>query len=141
VALRLVGAEPAPLRALASDAVQGLDALRAPLDAAALQRRAQGLDAAGRARLERWGYAHVLEGWRFHMTLSDALADDAARAALLRATGVHFGAALGVPVRVDALAHFVEPGPGAPLQLVRRIGLGQAARSGASIGRSGPRRP
>ena len=68
--------------ALAADAVVGLEPFRAPLDAAGLaRRRPETLDPAARARLERWGYPHVLDGFRFHMTLSSSLPDgDAAGA-------------------------------------------------------------
>ena len=68
----------AAVDALAADAVVGLEAFRAPLDAAALaRRRPETLAPAARARLERWGYPHVLEGFRFHMTLSAALSGSA----------------------------------------------------------------
>lgn len=80
----------APSQALAEVAaacVTGLDAFRAPLDPEELaRRRASGLDAEEEAMLLRWGYPHVLQTFRFHMTLSGPLpeAERAATEAVLR---------------------------------------------------------
>lgn len=59
------------LDALAAQCVTDLDDLRAPLDPADLARRnPDGLDERGRQLLAAWGYPHVLERFRFHMTLT-----------------------------------------------------------------------
>lgn len=61
----------AALDALATQCVTELDDLRAPLGAADLARRnPEGLDERGRQLLAAWGYPHVLERFRFHMTLT-----------------------------------------------------------------------
>lgn len=61
------------LGALAARLVAELDGFRAPLTAADLARRgADRLPPHKRALLERWGYPHVMEEFRFHLTLSGA---------------------------------------------------------------------
>ncbi len=110
---------------LADACVRELDAFRAPPDAAELARRGAGLDAAQSERLQQWGYAHVLDGWRFHLTLSDNLAAPAL-ATLQREARAHFAAALAQPLRCEAISLFVELAPGLPLQLHRRYALSAA---------------
>ena len=111
-----------PLRELADDCVRLFDALRRPPSPAETARRmAGGLDARQRANVERWGYPHVFEHWRFHMTLSDSLRDDGLRAALRTDATRHFAAALAAPLRCDGVALFVEDAPGADLRLLRRF--------------------
>ena len=70
--------DPAPLQALAAACVRDLDAFRAPAGADELARRRQaGLSPRQEAHLTRWGYPHVLEDFRFHMTLTARLPPDA----------------------------------------------------------------
>ena len=121
----------AAVDALAADAVVGLEAFRAPLDAAALaRRRPETLAPAARARLERWGYPHVLEGFRFHMTLSAALpgSSDAGDAAALAdawvaALAARFAEAVpGTPV-LDRFALCRQAAPDAPFVRVAEFPL------------------
>lgn len=113
---------------LADACVQELDAWRAPPDAAEAARRAAlRLDEEQRALLARWGYPHVLERWRFHLTLSD----HAPPPALAEQARAHFAAALAAPLRCEDLCLFVEPAPGAPFVLSRRFRLGGAGRAAA----------
>lgn len=61
----------AALDALAARCVTELDDLRAPLRAPDLARRnPDALDDRGRQLLAAWGYPHVMERFRFHMTLT-----------------------------------------------------------------------
>ena len=111
-----------PLRQLADDCVRLFDEFRrAPSPDELARRLAAGLDAPQRANVDRWGYPHVFEQWRFHMTLSDSLADDAARAALQAEASRRFDDALARPLRCDGVALFVEDAPGADFQLLRRF--------------------
>lgn len=117
------------LRRLADACVRSLDDWRAPMDAETLQRKLQadGLGPAQQQCVRRWGYAHVFEHWRFHMTLTDTLAHDASGEALRRrlideATR-HFAAALAAPLACESLCVFVEPAPGAPFVLAQRVPL------------------
>ncbi|MEM7744946.1 MAG: DUF1045 domain-containing protein [Pseudomonadota bacterium] len=78
-----VGEAPAlaALAALAGDCVQALDRFRAPPTAKELtKRRAGGLSPAQEANLTAWGYPYVLDEFRFHLTLTGALAAEEAEA-------------------------------------------------------------
>jgi Protein of unknown function (DUF1045) len=109
-----------PLRRLADACVMACQALRRPLDAAELERRAQGLDTeADREHLSRWGYPFVFDRWRFHMTLSDkGHGDDAS---LRRRAERHFAQALAEPMQCASVALFTQAAPGAPLRLAERV--------------------
>ncbi|MEM6759468.1 MAG: DUF1045 domain-containing protein [Pseudomonadota bacterium] len=75
----------AALSALAARVVQELDPFRAPLTKDELARRQSGhLSDAQQAMLRRWGYPHVMDQFRFHMTLTGRL-DAAAREAVVEA--------------------------------------------------------
>ncbi|MFM1988686.1 MAG: hypothetical protein RJA99_1643 [Pseudomonadota bacterium] len=131
LALRPV-AEPAaghPLRRLADDCVTRLDVLRAPPDEAERARRlTPGLDARGRANVERWGYPRVFDDWRLHLTLTDGLGelDPAIVERLRHDAEAHFERALAEPLEVEAIAVCVEPAPGLPFVPRARVRLGGA---------------
>jgi len=115
-----------PLRRLADDCVRLFDEFRQPACAQETARRhVAGLDESQRENIARWGYAHVFDHWRFHMTLTDALPRDAhgerLRDELLADARRDFAAALALPLRCDGVALFVEDAPGADLRLVRRF--------------------
>ncbi len=125
----------ARLQALADDALVSLDPLRADPDGVEQARRSADarLDDEQRALLQRWGYPHVLQRWRFHLTLSDGL-EPAERMIRLAKAAAHFGPALAEPAPVRDLCLFVEPAAGAPLQLLERVAL--AGRPTLSTGLS-----
>ncbi|WP_280150309.1 DUF1045 domain-containing protein [Piscinibacter sp. XHJ-5] len=119
-----------PLHRLAQACVRELDAWRAPIDEAQIAKRLAHapLDAEQQALLRRWGYPHVLNRWRFHMTLSNSMPQDAAlRGRWAEAARRHFADALTAPLACDALCVFVEPSPGAVFELVRRVPLAAKA--------------
>jgi len=108
---------------LADACVRHFDDFRAPPDAAELaRRRPEMLDAEARERLLRWGYPHVLEGFEFHVSLTGAITADV-RDILLPWLADYFAPALAEPLAFDALALYVEPGPGAAFRLLRRFPL------------------
>ncbi|WP_341892563.1 DUF1045 domain-containing protein [Variovorax sp. YR752] len=116
-----------PLRRLADDCVLRLDRWRAAPDEAERERQRRSARTARQAgQVERLGYAHVLDDWRFHMTLSDSLAglDETTAGQLHRQAVDHFAEALAEPLQCDALCVFVEPSPGAPFELRHRLALG-----------------
>jgi hypothetical protein len=127
IALRPVEAvAPAhPLRRLADACVTDLDRFRAPMTSADLQRRlAVPLDPVQQAMLFRYGYPHVLDQFRFHMTLSDRLTEQPAVAERLRqAAAAHFADALALPLACDSLSLFIDPEGGQPLRLAERFPL------------------
>jgi hypothetical protein len=116
------------LRRLADDCVVALDPWRAPASASEKLRQTQPhFSARQLQQVDRFGYAHVLDDWRLHLTLSDALPDTAARAALQADATAHFAAALAEPLRCDALCVFTEPAPGEPFVLRCRLPLAETA--------------
>ena len=100
--------DTAPLAALAAEVVKGLDGFRAPLTAEEIaRRRPERLSLRQRELLYQWGYPHVMEEFRFHLTLTDRLAEPLAKqaAAILSA---HFAPVLPQPFGIDSLCLFGE---------------------------------
>jgi putative phosphonate metabolism protein len=130
--LALVPSARAPaLAALAAAAVAAFDEFRAPADAAELARRQEaGLSEAQRRNLARWGYPYVMEEFRFHVTLTGAIATELAeRLAPLLAE--RFAPAMAEPLHVGELSLFAEPAPGAPFRLLRRTRLASPPSGGS----------
>lgn len=112
-------AQPQALMDFAADLVRDLDGFRAPAGAAELaKRRRHGLSPRQEQYLADWGYPHVMEELRFHITLTDALAE-AERAPLRAAAEAHFGPALGGPEVMRDLAVFGEGADGTFHQITR----------------------
>lgn len=108
----IVPSEGSPaLSRLATEVVMGLDGFRAAASEGELaKRRRAGLSDRQEALLAQWGYPHVMEEFRFHLTLTGRLGADAELVAdLLRA---HFGPVLPCPFRVDSLCLVGEDGTG-----------------------------
>jgi len=113
------------LTALADDCVIELDAFRAPPSNAELtRRRANALTERQSLLLERWGYPYVLDEYRFHMTLTDGIAETAERRRAILLLAELFAPACREPLRVDDLCLFVQPDSEAPFTLLERIPLG-----------------
>jgi Protein of unknown function (DUF1045) len=118
-----------PLRRLADACVLELDPWRAALTEAQQKRYLQPhLTLRQQGHVERLGYAHVLEDWRFHMTLSNGLGEPE-RAALMPLAEAHFAAALGEPLWCGELCVFTEVVAEAPFFLTHRFTLGDALSS------------
>lgn len=114
----LVPEGPAPaVDLLAAECTALLDPLRARLtDAERARRRPDRLDPRGRALLARWGYPHVFEAYRFHMTLTDALPEserEGWRARLAQAYGTP------APLAIEAVALLRQEGA-APFRVLAR---------------------
>ncbi len=82
--IALTPAGPCPaLDALAGACVRAFDRLRAPMNERERERRlAAPLTERQKQHLDRWGYPYVFEDFRFHMTLTGPLAEDARTRAL-----------------------------------------------------------
>ena len=104
VALTPLG-DPTAVNALAAAAVTSFEPLRAPLTPGDLaRRRPERMSQRQREYLDRFGYHLVLEEFRFHMTLTNALAPTEAPA-ILDAVAELFAAHVPAgPVTVDRLA-------------------------------------
>ena len=96
------------LHDLADACVRATDAHRLRPDAAELaKRRKGGLSVDQERLLLEWGYPHVMEHWRFHMTLSRRLTEGEV-AVVLPAARRHFAPALSVQRRVCEVAVFTQ---------------------------------
>ncbi len=90
LAFQIEGACP-EMGGLESDCVRAFEPFRAPLTEADLKRRRRApLTPLQDAQLVAWGYPYVFSDFRFHMTLTGAIADEAARARVLAAAADYF---------------------------------------------------
>lgn len=124
------GPNPA-LDMLAADVVTGFERFRAPLTEAEIARRnPDALNPLQLRNLHGWGYPHVFDQFRFHMTLTGRIGDEEAPR-VERAVAQWFGSLIDEPLVVDTLALFVEPEPGAPfiVHTARALGLARQRRS------------
>ncbi len=113
------------LHALADRCVTEFDALRLPAsDEELTRRRSGGLSPRQEALLARWGYPHVLDEWRFHLTLTGRIDDDATSVALAATLRLHFEAFIGRPLPVRDVCVFRESAPGQPFVVLSRFRLG-----------------
>ncbi|MCQ4160239.1 DUF1045 domain-containing protein [Roseomonas sp. GC11] len=122
--LALRESAPCPeLHAFADDCVRGLEPHRAPATEAEIaRRRPERLPERERGYLAAWGYPHVFESWRFHLTLSRRLT--AEEAAIVRPAAEAALAAIAAQPRfVRELCLFTQAGPGAPFLIAERLRL------------------
>ncbi|MGC5777309.1 DUF1045 domain-containing protein [Methylobacterium sp. NFXW15] len=116
-------AAPAALALLAAECVAALDPLRAPLTEAEIaKRKPERLSPRARALLDRWGYPHVFEEFRFHMTLTDALPPEAQADWKARLTEAYLKSGAG-PLTIRSLGILRQDGA-APFRLLARIPFG-----------------
>lgn len=122
--LALVPTTPSlALNGLAEALVTGLDDFRAPLtEAERVRRRADELPPHKRELLERWGYPHVLDEFRFHLTLTGRLEPEET-APVRAAYAAHLAPLLPAALPVSDVCLFGEEAGGG-FRLVTRIPLG-----------------
>jgi hypothetical protein len=109
LALTPTGCEAA-LLALAATVVEATNPLRAPLTKAEIARRCpENLSPRQRELLDLWGYPFVMDEFRFHLTLTDRLADPGPAMAALQA---HFAPVLPRPFVIEDLCLFGEDADG-----------------------------
>jgi putative phosphonate metabolism protein len=119
LAFRLQAGE-AQMQALHAACVRDFEPFRAPLSDDDLARRRRGpLTTRQDERLVEFGYPYLFEDFRFHMTLTGAIADDVIRTRVLAALKVHFAPETG-PHRFDAIAVFRQSDRDAPFDIVER---------------------
>lgn len=130
IAFRLTG-DTAGMDRLHDTCLSAFEPFRAQLSDHDLARRRKAkLTAEQDARLLRWGYPYVLNDFRFHMTLTGSVADDAVRERLLDALQQHFAADVGRHL-FDAICVFRQPDRGQPFVVAERF-VFSAARAFAS---------
>jgi Protein of unknown function (DUF1045) len=128
------GMDAPGLHALADQVVKGFDDFRAPpTDAELARRNHAALTPRQRELLEAWGYPHVLDEFRFHLTLTDRI-PAGRQPEVEHVLSDWFAGSLGAAVPVDVLALFTEAEPGAPFVLhsVHALQPAPSPRSAAS---------
>jgi putative phosphonate metabolism protein len=123
IAFQLGGVCP-EMNTLEADCVRHFDPFRAPLTEHDLARRRRApLTAAQDAQLVEWGYPYVFEDFRFHMTLTGAIADEAARE---RVRGVAEDYFAGVPSdhAFGSISLFRQPDRTSPFVIIGRFAFG-----------------
>lgn len=124
LAFRLTDGE-AQMQDLHAACVRDFEPFRAPLSEADIARRRKArLTGEQDARMLAWGYPYIFDEFRFHMTLTGAIADDALRARVLAALREYFGADAG-PHRFDAVAVFRQPDRQSMFQVMERLPFGR----------------
>lgn len=123
--IALVPAESSTgLQLLAAECVAAFEAFRAPMSPDERAKRlAAPLSARHLALLDRWGYPYVFEAFRFHMTLTGAIPDEAERAAMLAALRQAHAPLADEPVTIDAVSLLRQDAPDARFRLVARVPL------------------
>ena len=117
--------DDASIRQVAAGALHALASLRArPSVEDAERRLASGLSARQQTLLHEWGYPYVLDEFRFHMTLSDALDSASVRAAIVALWQTR-AETLG-PLPFYGAALFVQPRRDAPFTLWQRLPFAHA---------------
>lgn len=119
-----------PLQDFAAAVVEAFEPFRAPLSEADIARRnPERLSERQRKNLVAWGYHHVFEDFRFHMTLTGPVPEERAdvMAKLLERRFASFTAR---PLVIDSLTLFIEPERGAPFLVHSRQPLSPAPTNG-----------
>jgi hypothetical protein len=119
-AFRTIGV-PAAMRALHDACVEAFDPFRAPMSAFDLDRRRKaGLTPDQDRRLVEWGYPYIFEDFRFHMTLTNALREEAVSARIATALAAYFANETG-PHLFDGVAVFKQDHRNAPFRILERF--------------------
>lgn len=99
---------------LADNVVEAFEPFRAPLSPEEFARRnPDSLSQSQLNNLQQWGYPHVFNDFRFHMTLTGPVPEDRA-ATMQRVLERLFAPLLEDPLAIDRLALFIEPERAAP---------------------------
>jgi len=123
LAFRLTADSP-EMAAFHAASLEAFEPFRAPLsDFDLARRRKASLTPVQDARLVRWGYPYVLEDFRFHMTLTGSIADDAVRGRLLEALTDIFAEDIGDHL-FDGVAVFRQSDRSAPFTILERFAFG-----------------
>jgi putative phosphonate metabolism protein len=110
---------------LASACVIELDDLRQPLTPDEIARRQPAtLDARELELLHRYGYPHVLERFRFHLTLTDPVSEAQAAQVTQAVSAQVARLNTQTPLSLDRLCIFEEPAPGQPFRRLHNLVLG-----------------
>jgi putative phosphonate metabolism protein len=109
---------------IAAQCVRHFDRFRAaPLAEETAQRLAAGLTPRQQVLVAEWGYPYVLDEYRFHITLTERIADNALRQKMSDAIAVKFFGVLQEPVRIADLCLFAQTDRREPFRIIDRYPL------------------
>jgi putative phosphonate metabolism protein len=109
---------------LAAQCVRHFDRFRAsPLAEETALRLATSLTPRQQVLVAEWGYPYVLDEFRFHITLTEGIADDALRRNLGDALAELFATVLAGPIRIADLCLFAQTDRSEPFRIVDRYPL------------------
>ncbi|MCZ7484280.1 DUF1045 domain-containing protein [Rhizobium rhizogenes] len=121
-----------PLQDFAAEIVDHFDRFRAPLSETDIaRRRPQMLTESQRQNLSLWGYPHVMDDFRFHMTLTGRI-DEGDQPAMQEVLSARFAEFVDQPLTISGLALFIEETRGAPFTVHRWHPLGQQPKKDAN---------
>lgn len=110
------------LHDLAAACVRHFDAFRAPPSREELaKRRSSQLTATQEKLLDRWGYPYVMEEFRFHLTLTGPMDDEAERNAVFASAELLSRPLRNLPVPISTLCIFRQPDRQSPFRLIHRV--------------------
>jgi putative phosphonate metabolism protein len=109
-----------------------VDRFRAPLSETDIaRRRPQMLTESQRQNLSLWGYPHVMDDFRFHMTLTGRI-DESEQLAMREVLSSRFSEFTDRPLSISSLALFIEETRGAPFTVHSWHPLGQPPKKDAN---------
>ncbi|NTA35692.1 DUF1045 domain-containing protein [Agrobacterium salinitolerans] len=121
-----------PLQDFAAEIVDHFDRFRAPLSETDIaRRRPQMLTESQRQNLSLWGYPHVMDDFRFHMTLTGRI-DESEQPAMHKVLSARFSEFTDRPLSISGLALFIEETRGAPFTVHSWRPLGQPPKKDAT---------
>ena len=123
--LALAPGGPAPEAGrLAADCVRAFEPFRAPPTHREMaRRRASGLSSSQSALLARWGYPYVMDQFRFHLTLTDRIADAAERMAIRQRIWPLLAPFRSAPLQIDQICLCRQDEPGEAFVIEERYPL------------------
>lgn len=126
------------LQDFAASIVEAFEPFRATLsDADIARRKPDTLSPAHRDNLMRWGYPHVMDEFRFHMTLTGQVPPEQAPA-MRAGLDARFADFTNKPLSIDGLSIFVEPERGAPFTALRWLPLAAPLAAATQIRKTAP---
>jgi hypothetical protein len=121
-------AESAALERLAAACVRAFEGFRTPLSRQQEEDyKLNKLTVHQEQMLEHWGYPYVMEEFRFHISLTDRIDDDAERDAVMGLLATLATPILGEPILIRDLVVFAQDGLGQPMKAIERIPFGRNA--------------
>lgn len=118
--------ESAALEKLAAACVRAFEAFRVPMTAEQFaQYKLNKLTVHQEQMLKHWGYPYVMEEFRFHMSLTDKIEDEAEREKVMDELAKIAAPVIGKPMQVKAITLFRQPGSNEPMVPVERIPFGR----------------